>query len=110
MNTCTAHSVSLIHQGEVTFTLEQSMKAQRYSFTLPLTSVLDGGQGSTTRSSLQETDPSTHSTGGWIGPRASLEGYQKFCTHNNSTPRQHSLQQVTVPTILSWPTSLIYVM
>lgn len=33
------------------------MKAQRYSFTLPLTSVLDRGQGSATHSSLQETDP-----------------------------------------------------
>jgi hypothetical protein len=78
MNICTAHSVSLIHQGEVMFTLEQSKKAQRCSFTLPLSSVLDGGQGSTTCSSLQETDPSTHSTGGWVGPRASLDTYQKI--------------------------------
>ena len=83
--------LSLIYQGEVTFTLEQSMKAQKYSFTLPLTSVLDGGQGSTTCSSLQETDPSTHSTEGWVGPRTSLDRYQKSHTHHNSIPRPHSL-------------------
>jgi hypothetical protein len=108
MNICTVHSVSLIHQDEIMFTLEESMKAHRYSFTLPLTSVLDGGQGSTTRSSLWDTDPSTRSTGGWVGPRASLDRYQTSCSHHNSVPRLHSLSQVTIPTMLSWPTSLIF--
>ena len=74
--------LSLIHQGEATFTLEQSMKSQRYSFTLPLTSALDGGQCS----SLQETDSSTHSTGGQVGPRSSLHKYQKSRTHHNLPP------------------------
>lgn len=63
----------------------RSMKAQRYSFTLPLISVLDGGQQSTC-SSLQETDPSTLSTGGWVGPRSRMHRYQKSRTHYNSPP------------------------
>jgi hypothetical protein len=77
------------------FTLEQSMQTHRSSSTLHLTSVLDGGSGINNMSqpltpSPQDKDPSTRSTGGWVGPGASLDRYQKSRPHN-STPRLHNL-------------------
>ena len=52
---------------------------QRYSCTLSLTSALEGGVGvqGHALAALSWKRPGTHCTGGWVGPRASLEGCGK---------------------------------
>jgi hypothetical protein len=57
---------------------------QRYS----LTSALDGGGWSAPRPGrcTPGKRPSTHCTGGWVGPRASLDGCGKSCPHWDSIP------------------------
>ena len=59
----------------VNFTQDYSIKAQggSYSFTLPLTSVPDGGGWSTPRPApLHREISGTGCTGGWVGPRVGL--------------------------------------
>jgi hypothetical protein len=49
-----------------------------YSSTLSLTSALDGVGGQRhAPAALPMERPSTHLTGGWMGPRAGLDGYGK---------------------------------
>ena len=66
------------------------MKAQRsrYISTPSLTSVLDGGGLSTPLPSRFTAGkrPSTHYTGGWVGPMAALGGCGKFRPHRDSIP------------------------
>ena len=50
---------------------------------------------------LQER-PSTHHTGGWVGPRASLDGW-KISPHQDSIPRPTNLYSVAIPTELPGP-------
>jgi len=52
---------------------------QRYSSTLSLTSALDGGWvvNATPRSLYPWERPGTHCIGGWVGPRAGLDGCGK---------------------------------
>jgi len=66
----------------VIFTLEQGTKAQggeRYSFTPSLTSAPDGvgGQRHGPAALPPEKKPHTHCIGGWVGPRAGLDGCGK---------------------------------
>jgi hypothetical protein len=52
-----------------------------YNFTFSLTSALDGGGWSTPRPGLF-----IHSTGGWVGPAAGLDGYGKSRPHRDLIP------------------------
>ena len=53
--------------------------------------------------------PGTHCTGGWVGPRAVLDGCGKSHPHRDSIPRLSSPQQVDILTELSWPMKHIYI-
>ena len=44
---------------------------------------------------------------GWVGPRASLNGYEKCRSHRDSIFGQCSPWRVAIPTALSWPTRCI---
>jgi hypothetical protein len=65
---------------------------QRYSPTLSLTSALDGGWvvKATARPLCPRERHGTHYTGGWVGPRAGLDGCGKSRPHRDSIPRQSS--------------------
>ena len=52
--------------------------------------------------------PGTHCTGGWVGPRVSLDGCGKTRPHQDSIPGPSGPQRVATPTELSWPL-LVYV-
>jgi hypothetical protein len=62
-------------KSKVKFNLEQDMKAHRVC-SLSLTSALDwvGGQRHAPAALLQGKRPGTHCMGGWLGPRAGLNG------------------------------------
>ena len=47
--------------------------------------------------------PGTHCTGGWVGPRAGLDGGGKSRPHRDSIPGPSSPQGVAIPTELSRP-------
>ena len=76
---------------------------QMYSSTLPSTSELDRGWvvSTTPRPLYPWERPGTHCTGGWVGPRAGLDGCGKSRLHRNSIPRPSS--RVDIPTELSRP-------
>jgi len=62
-----------------------------------LTSVLDGGEWSTSFPShlSSRSGPRTHQTGGWVGPRAGLgilEKRKTSCSCQDSNPLSSSLQ------------------
>jgi hypothetical protein len=60
---------------------------QRYSSTLSLTSALDGVGGQRhVLAALPRERPGTHCMGGWVGPRASLDGCGKSHPHRDSIP------------------------
>ena len=60
---------------------------QMYSSTLPSTSTLDGVRVSTTpRPLYPRKRPGTHCIGGWMGPRAGLDGCGKSRPHRDSIP------------------------
>jgi len=66
----------------VKFILEEGMKAQRGSRGLSLTLVLcRGGQSHALVALPPLGRLGTHGTGGWVGPRASLDGCRKSCPH-----------------------------
>jgi hypothetical protein len=78
---------------------------QRYSSTLSLTSALDGGSG-------QHHAPvalpprkrtGTHCIGGWVGPRAGLDGCGKSRPDRDSTPGPSGPQRVAILTTLTQP-------
>ena len=74
------------------FTLEQATKARRgsemHSSTLSLTSTLDleWVVNATPRPLYPREMLVTHCTGGWVGPRAGLDGCGKSCPHRDSVP------------------------
>ena len=72
---------------KVKVTLEQATKAQRWS-TLSLTSALDRGRvvNATPRPLHPRERPGTHCIGGWVGPRAGLDGCGKSRPHRDSIP------------------------
>ena len=45
--------------------------------------------------------PGTHCIGGWVGPRAGLDGCEKSLPHRDSIPGPSSSKQVAIPTELS---------
>ena len=59
-----------------------------YSYALSLTSALDGngGQRHAPVALLPGKRPGTHCTGGWVGPRASLDGCGKPRPYRDSIP------------------------
>ena len=61
---------------------------QMYSSTLPSTSTLDGDAWSRPRHGrfTPEKRPGTHYIGGWVGPRAGLDGCEKSRPHGDSIP------------------------
>jgi hypothetical protein len=63
------------------FTIEQAMKPQRRNrgIALSLTSALDGvgGQRHALAALPPGKRPGTHCIGGWVGPKAGLEGCRK---------------------------------
>jgi hypothetical protein len=73
---------------KVQLALEQATKAQRYCSTLSLTSAVDGGCGQ--RHTLAALHPrkrsDVHCTGGWVGPRVSLDGRRKSGLLRDSIP------------------------
>ena len=50
--------------------------------------------------------PGTHCTGGWVGPRASLEGCGKSRPHRDWIPVPSSQWRVAIPTALSRSTDI----
>jgi len=46
--------------------------------------------------------PGTHFPGGWVGPRAGLDGCGKSRLHRDSTPGPSSLWRFTIPTEVMW--------
>jgi hypothetical protein len=67
-----------------------------YSSTPSLTSTLDGGEWSASRTgrfTLRERAPGTHWIGGWVGPRNSLDTVSK---RNIPSPRQESNSDHTI--------------
>jgi hypothetical protein len=87
------HSSNLTVKVKVKFTLEQATKAQRgeyrYSSTLSLTSKLDGvgGQSQAPSTLPPRKRPGIHCIGGWVGPRADLDGYGKSRPTKGFDPR-----------------------
>jgi len=63
--------------------------ARKYNSTLSLTSAIDGGRWSTPRPGHFIHD--THCIGGWVGPRAGLDGCGKSRHHRDSIPWPSSL-------------------
>jgi hypothetical protein len=72
----------------------------RYGATHSLTSALDGGEWSASRSGRftpRERDPGTHWIGGWVGPRAVLDAVVKrkiLSSRRESNPRTPIIQPV----------------
>jgi hypothetical protein len=77
---------------------------QSYSFTLSLTSALDRGWvvNATPRTLYPRDRPGTQCVGGWMCPRAGLDGCGKSCTHRHSIPEKSSPWGVAIPTDLTW--------
>ena len=75
------------------------VEVQLYS---SMTAALEGGEGSASRPgrSLPRERPGTHCTGGWLGPRASVDG-RKISPHRDSIPghpaRSQSLYRLSYP-------------
>jgi hypothetical protein len=93
MYCCLFSNVALAHlktNYDLKFTLEQTTKAQRgcRGVTLSLISTLDGCELSTPgpRRFTSEKKPGTHSTGGWVGPRAALDMCEKYRPHRDPIP------------------------
>ena len=61
---------------------------QRYSSTFFKTSALKMGMGGQHHApaALPRERPGTHRTGGWVGPRAGLDGCEKSRPHRDSIP------------------------
>ena len=76
---------------------------KRYSSTLSLTSALDGGRWSTPRPGrfTPRERPGIHCTGGWVGPKAGLDGCGKSRPHRDPIPgpsaRSESLYRLRYP-------------
>ena len=78
---------------------------QRYSSTLFLTSVLEGGEGSASRPgrTLPPGKPGTHCTGCWVGLRAGLDLCGKSHPQRISITGRSSPQAVAIPIKLPGP-------
>ena len=69
-----------------------------------MTTALEGGKWSAARSGriLHPGKTRTHCTGGWVGPRAGLDG-RKISPHRDSIPGPSSPKSVAIPTELPGP-------
>jgi hypothetical protein len=78
----------------------------KYSSTVSLTSALDGGGWLTPRPGrfAPRKETGFPCVGGWVEPRAGLDGCGKSHTHRNSIPGPSSPYRVAIPTELSRPT------
>jgi len=78
-------------------------RKQSYSSTLSLTSALDdvGGQRQAPAALPPGKRPGTHCAGGWVGPRAGLEGAENFAPTGIRSPdlpaRSESLYRTSYP-------------
>jgi hypothetical protein len=64
---------------------EGPVREYRYSYTLSLTSALDGVGGQRhALAALPSERPATHCIGGWVGPRAGLDSCGKSRPHRDS--------------------------
>ena len=79
------------------------MKAQGISSTPSLTSTLDFGGWSASRTSrfTPGKRPDTNCTGSWVGPRDGLDGYRKFPVHLDLILGPSRPWQVATPTTSS---------
>jgi hypothetical protein len=65
------------------------------SSTLSLTSALDGGGGQRhAQADLTPEWPGTHCTGGWVDPRAGLEGCGKLCPIGIRSPDRKACSEL----------------
>ena len=98
---------------KVKFSLEQATKAQRGSrcIALSLTSALDGvgGLRHAPAALLPRKRPSTHCVGGWVGPRAGLDGCGKSRRPPGFDPRtaQPVASRYQLKTPSSWAVAVI---
>ena len=60
-----------------------------------------GGQLHTPAALPPAERPGTHFIGGWVGPRAGLDGCEKSRPHQDSIPGPSSPYRVAMPTELS---------
>jgi len=85
----------------------------RHNCTLSLTSALDGVGGQRhAPAALPRERPGTHCIGGWVGPRACLDGHGKSRPpHRDSIPRPSITWRFAIPTELSRPSfeNVIYI-
>ena len=87
---CVLRGAGMQSKGKVhPRTVHEALKGEyRYSSTLSLTSALDGGWWSTPQPGRFTPceRPGTHCTGGWVGPRAGLDGCGKSRPYRDSIP------------------------
>jgi hypothetical protein len=103
---CAFASVLKIGLRSLKFLVEQAMKAQNgsrgNSSTLSLTLALVGGGWLTPRPTraalLAGSRPGTHFIGGWVGPRAGLDGCRK--SHPDRPARSESLYRLSYRCLL----------
>jgi hypothetical protein len=87
---------------KVKITLEQATKTQRGS--RGTTRCGWGGQHQAPAALPPGKRPGTHCIGGWVGPRAGLDGCGKSRPHRDSIPGPSTPEPVAIPTELSRPT------
>jgi len=100
------HSVVIAH---IKLILKQAMKARGGGVEAQLCSsfILSARSGQVVNATpwllYRKERPGTHCVGGWVGPRAGLDGCRKSRPHQDSTPRPSSPKQVAIPTTLCRP-------
>ena len=91
---CMSCDITTVIRGKVHLSTgnEGAEGEWRYSATVFLSLVLDtmGGQHHATAALLPVNRPSTHCTGGWVGPMAGLDGCGKSCPNRGSILGLHS--------------------
>jgi len=70
-----------------------------------MTAALEGGSGQQhgPAALYPRERPGTHFTGGWVGPRAGLDGRKKSRRHRDSIPDRLAPSSVAIPTELPGP-------
>jgi len=97
---------------KVKFTLEQATKTQRGSrgitllFLYPRRQMGVGGQRNT-RPIYPRERPGFHCIGGWVGPRAGLDGWRKSPPHRDTIPGHSSPYRLSYPGPARCPLSFL---
>ena len=68
-----------------------------------MTAALEGDEWHAPASLYPRERPGTHFTGGWVGPRAGLDGYGKSLPHRDSIPDRPARSSVAIQTKLPGP-------